>query len=153
MIIRDLPRYVEKAKTLIADLDTATPQVEIEARIVVTTRNFTRDLGIQWGFSAEQSTAYGNTTDLAFPNSIILNGNAVPSQLGIPADNTGPAGRVRRGDRAARPRLRGQPAGRPASTPAIGISHGQHPRQLQPRRGADRARAAGPRPAALDARR
>ena len=50
MIITDLPANLEKAKELIADLDRATPQVEIEARIVVTSRNFTRDLGIQWGF-------------------------------------------------------------------------------------------------------
>ncbi len=52
IIMRDLPSYVAKARGLIGELDTATPQVEIEARIVVTTRNFTRDLGIQWGFGA-----------------------------------------------------------------------------------------------------
>jgi len=50
MIITDLPSFLEKAKDLIMDLDRPTPQVEIEARIVVTTRNFTRDMGIQWGF-------------------------------------------------------------------------------------------------------
>jgi type IV pilus assembly protein PilQ len=92
VIIRDLPSFVDKAKGLITELDTATPQVEIEARIVVTTRNFTRDLGIQWGFSSEHSTRYGNSTGLVFPNSIILNGNAVPSTLGLPADNMGPGG-------------------------------------------------------------
>jgi type IV pilus secretin PilQ/predicted competence protein len=92
IIIRDLPAFVEKAKLLIADLDTATPQVEIEARIVVTTRNFTRDLGIQWGFGAEMSPRYGNTTSYTFPNSIILNGGAVPTTLGIPADQLGPGG-------------------------------------------------------------
>ncbi len=92
IIIKDLPQWLEKAKGLIAELDTATPQVEIEARIVVTTRNFTRDLGIQWGFGAEASPRFGNTTNYTFPNSIILNGGAVPSTLGIPADNTGPGG-------------------------------------------------------------
>jgi type IV pilus assembly protein PilQ len=92
IIIRDLPAFVEKAKLLIADLDTATPQVEIEARIVVTTRNFTRDLGIQWGFGAEATPRFGNTTGYAFPNSIVLNGGGVPSQLGLPADNLGPGG-------------------------------------------------------------
>jgi type IV pilus secretin PilQ/predicted competence protein len=92
IIIKDLPNWLEKAKGLIGELDTATPQVEIEARIVVTTRNFTRDLGIQWGFGAEASPRYGNTTGYTFPNSIILNGGAVPSQLGVAADNTGPGG-------------------------------------------------------------
>ena len=92
IIIRDLGSFVEKARNLIGELDTATPQVEIEARIVVTTRNFTRDLGIQWGFGAEASPRYGNTLNRVFPNSIVVNGGAVPSELGIPADNLGPGG-------------------------------------------------------------
>ncbi len=91
MIMRDLPTYVQKAKDLIAELDRATPQVEIEARIVVTSRNFTRDLGIQWGFNHEQSPRFGNTTNQSFPNSIILNGGGVPSQGGIGADQRGQA--------------------------------------------------------------
>ena len=37
MIITDLDSFLSKAQDLIADLDRATPQVEIEARIVVTT--------------------------------------------------------------------------------------------------------------------
>jgi type IV pilus assembly protein PilQ len=91
MIITDLPDNIKKAHDLIADLDRATPQVEIEARIVVTSRDFTRELGIQWGFNHEQSVRYGNTTNLAFPNSIIINGNGVPSELGIAADQNGQA--------------------------------------------------------------
>ncbi|MBI3932636.1 MAG: type IV pilus secretin PilQ [Acidobacteria bacterium] len=89
MIITDLPRNIEKAKDLVADLDRSTPQVEIEARIVVTSRNFTRDLGIQWGFLNQQSAAFGNTTSLAFPHSIIVNGSAVPSAQGLRADQAG----------------------------------------------------------------
>ncbi len=85
MIITDLPANLTKARDLIADLDRATPQVEIEARIVVTSRNFTRDLGIQWGFTHQQTPQFANTTNLTFPNSIILNGNAVPGG-GISAD-------------------------------------------------------------------
>ena len=92
LIIRDLETYLEKARDLIGQLDTPTPQVEIEARIVVTTRNFTRDLGIQWGFGAEASQRYGNSLSRVFPNSVVLNGGAVPSQLGISPDNLGPGG-------------------------------------------------------------
>jgi type IV pilus assembly protein PilQ len=84
MIMRDLPSYIEKAKGLVAELDRATPQVEIEARIVITSRNFTRDLGIQWGFNQEQSPRYGNTTNRNFPNAIVLNGGGLGS--------TGPLG-------------------------------------------------------------
>jgi type IV pilus secretin PilQ/predicted competence protein len=93
LIIRDLPAWVEKAKNLINELDTATPQVEIEARIVITSRNFVRDLGIQWGFGAESSARFGNTTGRSFPNQIVLNGGAVPTTLGIGADQLGPGGK------------------------------------------------------------
>jgi type IV pilus secretin PilQ/predicted competence protein len=86
MIITDLPVNIERAKDLITDLDRATSQVEIEARIVVTSRNFTRDLGIQWGFLNRQTPQFNTTTDLAFPNAIVLNGGGVPSQGGISAD-------------------------------------------------------------------
>jgi len=86
MIITDLPPNVEKAKDLIADLDRATKQVEIEARIVVTSRNFTRDLGIQWGFSQRQTPQFANTTSKTFPHSIILNGQGTPSTSGLAAD-------------------------------------------------------------------
>ena len=89
MIITDLPVNIERAKDLITDLDRATSQVEIEARIVVTSRNFTRDLGIQWGFLNRQTPQFNNTTNLAFPNAIVLNGQGVPSSGGVPADQTG----------------------------------------------------------------
>jgi len=88
MIITDLPANIEKAKDLILDLDRVTPQVEIEARIVVTTRNFTRDLGVQWGFLNQQTPQFGNTTSYAFPHSIILNGGGVAGG-GLSADQQG----------------------------------------------------------------
>lgn len=73
-IVRDLPERVEAAKRLVLELDRPSAQVEIEARIVVTSRNFARALGVQWGFLNQQVPQYGNTTNLAFPNSIIVNG-------------------------------------------------------------------------------
>jgi type IV pilus secretin PilQ/predicted competence protein len=120
IIIRDLPSYVEKSKDLIAELDRATPQVEIEARIVVTTRNFTRDLGIQWGFNQEYSPRLGNTTGVAFPNSIILNGGGVPG-AGLPSDQNGQASNAGIGHAG-----RGYAVNLPASqfNSAIGLSLG-----------------------------
>ena len=99
MIITDLQSYVDKAVDLIRDLDRATPQVEIEARIVVTSRNFTRQIGIQWGFLNQQTPQFGNTTGLNFPNSIILNGSGVGEltpnnqQTLAPNAGIGPSGR------------------------------------------------------------
>ena len=123
IIIRDLPTYVDKAKGLMAELDTATPQVEIEARIVVTNRNFTRDFGIQWGFGGEQTTRFGNTTNRVFPNQIVVNGGGVPG-AGLPADNVGPGG-TSSGTGIGQPG-RGYAVNLPASNfnSAIGISMG-----------------------------
>lgn len=73
-IVNDLPDYVAKAQRLIQELDRPTAQVEIEARIVVSNKQFARALGVQWGFLNQQVPQYGNTTNLAFPNSVIVNG-------------------------------------------------------------------------------
>ncbi len=97
MIITDLPVNIERAKDLITDLDRATSQVEIEARIVVTSRNFTRDLGIQWGFLNRQTPQFNNTTNMAFPNAIVLNGGRRPEHVRHPRRPTGPG--VQRGYR------------------------------------------------------
>ena len=53
LIIRDLADRLTAADELINTLDRPQPQVEIEARIVQTTRDFARDLGIQWGFNGQ----------------------------------------------------------------------------------------------------
>jgi type IV pilus assembly protein PilQ len=70
LIIREIPTYMPAVLQLIENLDTATPQVMIEARIVETTKTLGRSLGINWGFSGAADVAHGNTTGLIFPNSI-----------------------------------------------------------------------------------
>ncbi len=47
LIITDVPANIAAIKQLIAILDQPEPQVEIEARIVVASRNFSRDIGVQ----------------------------------------------------------------------------------------------------------
>jgi type IV pilus secretin PilQ/predicted competence protein len=74
LIITDLPARLETVTQLLATLDRAEPQVEIEARIITTTREFARALGVQWGFNGRVSPDIGNTTNLAFPNSGSLGG-------------------------------------------------------------------------------
>jgi len=76
LIITDLADRLTTATELIAKLDLAQPQVEIEARIVQTNKNYARALGVQWGFNGAVSPALGNTTPLAFPNSGSLSGSA-----------------------------------------------------------------------------
>ena len=47
LIVTDVASNLQAIKQLVAILDQPEPQVEIEARIVVATRNFSRDVGIQ----------------------------------------------------------------------------------------------------------
>jgi len=75
LIITDLPERLKIASDLIATLDKAQPQVEIEARIVQANKNYARQLGIQWGFNGKADPTLGNTTNLAFPNSVNVGGN------------------------------------------------------------------------------
>ena len=74
LIITDLQERLTNATDLINTIDKAQPQVEIEARIVQTSKKYARALGIQWGFNGAVTPALGNTTGLAFPNSGTLGG-------------------------------------------------------------------------------
>jgi len=67
LIIKELPTYIDTVLAIIDTLDVPEPQVMIEARIIETTKQFSRTLGINWGFDAEASQAKGNTTGLQFP--------------------------------------------------------------------------------------
>lgn len=50
LIIEDIPSSLEKIDPLLRTLDRKTPEVEIEARVVASTRTFARDIGTQLGF-------------------------------------------------------------------------------------------------------
>ena len=76
LIITDLVARHQTAESLIRGLDRPEPQVEIEARIVQTTRDFARSIGIQWGLNGRVTPEIGNTTGLAFPNNGSLSGRA-----------------------------------------------------------------------------
>ncbi|MFN7966916.1 MAG: type IV pilus secretin PilQ [Acidobacteriota bacterium] len=68
LIIRDIPTRIEAIDRLLTTLDAETPQVMIEARIVEISRDFVRDLGINWGFSAIADPKLGTQTNLDFPH-------------------------------------------------------------------------------------
>jgi type IV pilus assembly protein PilQ len=70
LIIKELPDFLDAVLAVISNLDTPEPQVMIEARIIETTKDFSRTLGISWGFNAVADAAHGNTTGLIFPNNI-----------------------------------------------------------------------------------
>jgi type IV pilus assembly protein PilQ len=70
LIIKELPSYIDTVIAVIETLDIPEPQVMIEARIIETTKRFSRTLGIQWGVDGIADAAHGNTTGLQFPNNI-----------------------------------------------------------------------------------
>ncbi|HUR99826.1 MAG TPA: type IV pilus secretin PilQ [Pyrinomonadaceae bacterium] len=82
LIITDVRQNIDAIRQLVAILDQPEPQVEIESRIVVATRNFSRDIGVQISgmvFGPRGSGAQGGTLDGApsarpFPTSLPTQG-------------------------------------------------------------------------------
>jgi type IV pilus secretin PilQ/predicted competence protein len=87
LIIADTRETLDLLEKLISVLDTPTPQVSIEARIVEATSTFIRNIGIQWGWRGIADPFYGNQTSLQFPNKIFADGSQIPQ--GIVTKGTG----------------------------------------------------------------
>ena len=79
LIVRDIVDQLDDVEELVRTLDTQTPQVLIEARIVEATSNYVRDVGIQWGGDVSMSSANGNPTGLVFPSNIGVAGGNYPN--------------------------------------------------------------------------
>ncbi|WP_437671350.1 type IV pilus secretin PilQ [Sorangium sp. So ce131] len=76
LIARDVAGNLNQIEELVRSLDTQTPQVLIEARVVEATSRYVRDIGIQWGGDGTFSAATGNPTGLIFPSAIGVAGGA-----------------------------------------------------------------------------
>jgi type IV pilus assembly protein PilQ len=76
IIVEDIRDNLDQAERLVRTLDTQTPQVLIEARMVEGATSFTRALGIQWGGGLFFSQRGGNPTGLIFPNNVGVVGGA-----------------------------------------------------------------------------
>src|SRR3989338_7785600 len=83
LIIKDIPANIKKAVDLITQLDTQTPQVLIEARIVEAQSNFARDLGVQWGVATLSSSKDKFTSGFGSSTAVTTG----PTQTGL--DRTG----------------------------------------------------------------
>jgi type IV pilus assembly protein PilQ len=93
LIIKELPSNMDAVLSVVNLLDAPEPQVMIEARIVETTKRFSRDIGVKWGLTAIADAAHGNTTGLVFPaqgsinGGVNLPGNSNSGTLGIKLSN------------------------------------------------------------------
>ncbi len=89
LIVKDTQEALARAEGLVRSLDTETPGVLIESRIVEAASNFNQALGIQWGGNFGFSPATGNPLPVAFPNTFTGGGAAgqTPSQGTSPLPN------------------------------------------------------------------
>jgi type IV pilus assembly protein PilQ len=86
LIIRDIPSSIPKIDNLIRQIDRKSQQVEIDARIVQTSRTFAREIGTEFGFSAPTgvtgNTAFGGLTGLSTFLSPVIHTVATPFATG-----------------------------------------------------------------------
>lgn len=88
LIIKDIPSVIHEATALVKAVDTQTPQVLIEAKVVEATLNFSRGLGVLWGVGWDSPTDAANTLQpnllgegVQANNFISSNGIASPTGL------------------------------------------------------------------------
>jgi type IV pilus assembly protein PilQ len=105
LIINDLPDALDQCESLIGTLDRSEPQVEIEAKIVQTSTETARALGVQWGVAGRMASDLANTAPISFPAQSSVTGRTRASQgaLDLPSAVNLPV---------------------PAATSALGISMG-----------------------------
>ncbi|RMH43041.1 MAG: type IV pilus secretin PilQ [Deltaproteobacteria bacterium] len=80
LIVNDISAHRRRIIDLVSRLDTQTPQIQIEARIVEARSSFSREFGVQWGGRGAATQARGNATGLIFPSDIEIAGAADDTQ-------------------------------------------------------------------------
>jgi type IV pilus assembly protein PilQ len=83
LIIEDIPAVLPKVEELITMLDRKTPEVEIEARVVASTRTFARDIGTQLGLAYGSGNSAVGGSNGASPIDI---SNLIPRFITAPGD-------------------------------------------------------------------
>jgi len=76
LIIKDISKKIKEVKMLVKHLDTPTPEVLIESRIVEANKDFTREFGIKWGMTYNADPAHGNPPSNNFPNAVNVRGDS-----------------------------------------------------------------------------
>lgn len=114
LLIEDTENNIVKMRTILKELDQATPQVMIEGRIVTVVARHSRALGITWGFQATPNAGLSNafrltdifgatnaplpgtpvtpTSATAGPSPPGLNAATIPAAVNLPV--AGPAGAI-----------------------------------------------------------
>ncbi|GAB4292299.1 MAG: type IV pilus secretin PilQ [Myxococcota bacterium] len=88
LVVKDIHENLFKAENLVRNLDTQTPQVLIEARIVEANTQSVYTFGIQWGGKAAMSPGTNNATGLIFPNTVGIFGGADDGSTNVDTSGT-----------------------------------------------------------------
>jgi len=89
LIVKDVEEVLDKVEQLVSYLDTQTPQVLIEAKVIEATAQSALGLGVEWGTGYRADAAHGNPTGVIFPYNLGIGGSvSVPG----PADHSGTIG-------------------------------------------------------------
>jgi type IV pilus assembly protein PilQ len=94
LIIKDIPKSIMPVRNLVKSLDTKTPLILIEARIIEANLLFQRELGVRWGFLAGNNPKVGGgttSTTLGTPTKDVVSLPAIPVG-GLGAAGAGAAG-------------------------------------------------------------
>ena len=98
LIIRDIPSSIPKIDNLLRQIDRKSQQVEIDARVVQTSRSFAHEIGTQFGFSVPTgvtgNTAFGGVTGIPSFLSPVVHSISAPFSSGsgqIPLNSNLPA--------------------------------------------------------------
>ncbi len=89
LIIKDIPSVIHEATALVKAVDTQTPQVLIEAKIVEATLNFSRGLGVLWGVGWDSPNDAAGTIQpnllpgLGLQQNNFLTGNPIGNPTGL----------------------------------------------------------------------
>ncbi|MBN8554239.1 MAG: type IV pilus secretin PilQ [Deltaproteobacteria bacterium] len=76
IIVKDIKENLSRAENLMKALDTQTPQVRIESRIVQANDQFSRSIGIQWGPVLKLNDLNGKSRGVQFPRTIDIGGSS-----------------------------------------------------------------------------
>lgn len=93
LIVKDIPKSIPNVKNLVKSLDTKTPMVMIEARIIEANTGFQRELGARWGFVA--SGGNSRNVKVGGGNTTTTQGTTTSDLVNLPAvarSGLGPAG-------------------------------------------------------------
>ncbi|HAK60943.1 MAG TPA: hypothetical protein DCO77_11260 [Nitrospiraceae bacterium] len=79
LVVKDISLNIDSMERLLKNLDVRTPQVLIEARIVEVAKNYTRELGVQWGgeYAGTKTTISGGSTGIDNAGDVSAIGGAI----------------------------------------------------------------------------